>query len=121
MTDSTKQKKLRIYKFAAEYNLSTDSLVEFLKSKDYKVKSHASLLTDEMIDEIRIHFKKDIEKSEHHYRKISEFQKSIGGKKDEEEIVQPPAEVEVVPPTEEEDKELEKPDDLVEEVIDQPE
>ncbi|MCB9206811.1 MAG: translation initiation factor IF-2 [Ignavibacteriales bacterium] len=121
MTDSTKQKKLRIYKFAAEYNLSTDSLVEFLKSKDYKVKSHASLLTDEMIDEIRIHFKKDIEKSEHHYRKISEFQKSIGGKKDEEEVVPPPAEVEVVTPADVEDKDLEKPEDLVEEVIDQPE
>ena len=48
-----KTKKLRIYKFAAEYNLATDSLVEFLKSKDYKVKSHASLLTDEMIEEIK--------------------------------------------------------------------
>ena len=84
MADAIKQKKLRIYKFAAEYNLSTDSLVEFLKSKDYKVKSHASLLTDEMIDEIRIHFKKDIEKSEHHYSKISEFQKSLSGKEEEE-------------------------------------
>ena len=86
MSDAIKPKKLRIYKFAAEYNLSTDSLVEFLKSKDYKVKSHASLLTDEMIDEIRQHFKKDIEKSEHHYRKISEFQKSLTGKDEEENI-----------------------------------
>jgi len=87
MADATKPKKLRIYKFAAEYNLSTDSLVDFLKSKDYKVKSHASLLTDEMIDEIRVHFKKDIEKSEHHYRKISEFQKSLSDGSDEEELV----------------------------------
>ena len=78
MADATKPKKLRIYKFAAEYNLSTESLVEHLKSNDYRVKSHASLLTDEMIDEIRVHFKKEIEKSESHYRKISEFQKSIG-------------------------------------------
>jgi translation initiation factor IF-2 len=92
MADATKPKKLRIYKFAAEYNLSTDSLVEFLKSKDYKVKSHASLLTDEMLDEIRQHFKKDIEKSEHHYRKISEFQKSLTGKEEQEE----PAHVEEV-------------------------
>jgi len=83
MANATKPKKLRIYKFAAEYNLSTESLVEFLKSKDYKVKSHASLLTEEMIDEIKVHFKKDIEKSETHYRKISEFQKSLGK---EEEI-----------------------------------
>jgi len=87
MADATKPKKMRIYKFAAEFNLSTDSIVEFLKSKEYKVKSHASILTDEMIDEIRVHFKKDIEKSETHYRKISEFQKSLGG--DEEEVEEP--------------------------------
>lgn len=93
MADATKPKKLRIYKFAAEYNLSTDTLVEFLKSKDYKVKSHASLLTDEMIDEIRVHFKKDIEKSEHHYRKISEFQKSLGSQNEEEEETIPSEEV----------------------------
>lgn len=85
MSDVIKTKKLRIYKFAAEYNLSTDSVVDFLKSKDYNVKSHASLLTDEMIEEIRVHFKKDIEKSENHYRKISEFQKSLGKKVEEEE------------------------------------
>jgi len=85
MSDVIKTKKLRIYKFAAEYNLSTDSVVDFLKSKDYNVKSHASILTDEMIEEIRVHFKKDIEKSENHYRKISEFQKSLGKKVEEEE------------------------------------
>ena len=85
MAEATKPKKIRIYKFAAEYNLSTDSLVEYLKSKDYKVKSHASPLTEEMIDEIRVHFKKDIEKSEHHYRKINEFQKSLSSEDDEEE------------------------------------
>ena len=103
MADATKPKKLRIYKFAAEYNLSTDSLVEFLKSKDYKVKSHASLLTDEMIDEIRIQFKKDIEKSEHHYRKISEFQKSLSGASDEDEEDLTPAIPEKEPePVEEE-------------------
>lgn len=94
MADATKSKKIRIYKFAAEYNLSTDSLVEFLKSKDYKVKSHASILTDEMIDEIRVHFKKDIEKSESHYRKISEFQKSIGKEAPPEVEVEEPELVE---------------------------
>ncbi|PID60436.1 MAG: translation initiation factor IF-2 [Ignavibacteriae bacterium] len=84
MANPTKPKKMRIYKFAAEYNLSTDSIVEHLKSKNFNVKSHASILTDEMIDEIRDHFQKDIEKSEKHYRKISEFQKSLGGEKEEE-------------------------------------
>ena len=87
MSDDNKQKKLRLYKFAAEYNLSTDSLLEFLQAKNYNVKSHSSILTDEMIDDIRVHFKKDIEKSEHHYRKISEFQKSLGNVKKEEEAV----------------------------------
>ncbi len=104
MAEATAPKKLRIYKFAAEYNLSTDSIVEFLKSKSYNVKSHASLLTDEMIDEIRVHFKKDIEKSEHHYRKISEFQKTHGGKQEEE--VAEPIVVEV--PTEEPKEEVEE-------------
>jgi translation initiation factor IF-2 len=96
MADATKPKKLRIYKFAAEYNLSTESLVEYLKSKDYKVKSHASLLTDEMIDEIRVHFKKDIEKSESHYRKISEFQKSIGKEAPPEPEVEEPEVIEEI-------------------------
>ncbi|MFZ1291984.1 MAG: translation initiation factor IF-2 [Melioribacteraceae bacterium] len=102
-----KLKKLRIYKFAAEYNLSTDSLVEFLKSKNYSVKSHASLLTDEMIDDIRAHFKKDIEKSEHHYRKITEFQRSLGNIKKEEEPVSTKVHeiVEVVEPVYENEKE----------------
>lgn len=71
----TKTKKLRIYKFASEYNLSTDSLVDFLKDKGYEIKGHMSLLTDDMISDIAAHFKKDIEKAEKHYRKISEFNK----------------------------------------------
>ena len=73
-----KTKKLRIYKFASEYNLATDILVEFLQQKGYKVKSHMSLLTDEMIADINNKFKKDIETAEKHYRKISEFNKKRG-------------------------------------------
>lgn len=60
MSDDNKQKKLRLYKFAAEYNLSTDSLLEFLQAKNYNVKSHSSILTDEMIDDIRVHFKRTL-------------------------------------------------------------
>ncbi len=70
-----KQKKLRLYKFASEYNLSTDSLVEFLNERNYKINSHMSLLTEDMIVEIQERFKKDIEKAEKHYKKISEFNK----------------------------------------------
>ncbi len=84
MADAKKTKKIRIYKFASMYNLSTESILELLKEKGYKVKSHMSPLTEEMMEEVKGHFKKDIEKSEKHYKKISEFQKSIG--KEEEEI-----------------------------------
>ncbi len=115
MADATKPKKLRIYKFAAEYNLSTESIVEFLKSKDYKVKSHASLLTTEMLDEIRVHFKKDIEKSEHHYRKINEFQKSLSGEKETDVDVKEEPVVEEVAETVEE-KEESQAEEIKEEV-----
>jgi len=76
MTEAKKTKKLRLYKFASEYNLSTETLLEFLREKKYKVKSHMSVLTEEMVVDIEDEFKKDIEKAEKHYRKISEFNKT---------------------------------------------
>ncbi|MCU7499327.1 MAG: translation initiation factor IF-2 [Ignavibacteria bacterium] len=83
MTEDVKSKKLRIYKFAAEYNLSADMLVEFLQKRGYEVKSHMSPLTDEMMADIANHYKKDIEKAEKHYRKISEFNKKRAEKSEE--------------------------------------
>ncbi|MBT8378345.1 MAG: translation initiation factor IF-2 [Ignavibacteria bacterium] len=83
MTD-TKVKKSRVYKLATEYNLSSESLIEFLKSKSFKVKNHMSLLNDEMIDAINSHYKKDIEKAEKHYKKIAEFHKKRAEKAIEE-------------------------------------
>src|SRR4030066_950202 len=71
----TKENKTRIYKLATEYTLSADSLVEFLNSKGFKVKNHMSLLEDDMIAAINAHYKKDIEKAEHHYKKLAEFHK----------------------------------------------
>ncbi|HSL90552.1 MAG TPA: translation initiation factor IF-2 [Ignavibacteriaceae bacterium] len=79
----TKAKKQRIYKFASEHNLSADNLIEFLKGKGYEIKSHMSLLTDEMLTDIQSHFKKDIEKAEQHYKKIAEFQKKRAEKSEE--------------------------------------
>jgi len=84
MPENSKGKKLRIYKFASEYNLASESLVEFLAGKGFDVKTHMSLLTDEMIAEIHSHFKKDIEKAQKHYRKISEFQKKRSERQGEE-------------------------------------
>lgn len=80
MSEETKTKKLRLYKFASEFNLSTDTLMDFLQKKGYDAKTHMALLSDEMIADINIQFKKDIEKAEKHYKKISEFQKKHGDK-----------------------------------------
>ncbi len=91
MPDTAKSPKIRLYKFAAEYNLSTESLMEFLQKKGYDVKTHMSILTDEMLGDIKGHFKKDIEKAEKHYKKISEFQKKRGDHADAEaETAAPP-------------------------------
>ena len=81
----TKTKKLRVYKLASEYNLSAENLVEFLQKKGHDVKSHMSMLTDEMITDINAHFKKDIEKAEKHYKKIAEFNKKREEKVEEKE------------------------------------
>ncbi|MBK7379219.1 MAG: translation initiation factor IF-2 [Ignavibacteriales bacterium] len=79
-----KSKKIRIYKLASEYNLSAEAIVEFLQKKDYEVKNHMSLLTEEMITEVSNHFKKDIEKAEKHYQKLAEFNKKRKDKTEEE-------------------------------------
>jgi len=79
-----KTKKPRVYKIATEYNLSAENLVEFLRSKGHKVKSHMSILDDEMVKEINDHFKKDIEKAEKHYKKIAEFNKKRTEKAEQE-------------------------------------
>ena len=71
----TAAKKTRVYKLATEYNLSADTLVEFLTSKGFKVKNHMSLLDEDMIEAIHTNYKKDIEKAEHHYKKLADFHK----------------------------------------------
>src|ERR1035437_7511940 len=85
MAEETKSKKLRIYKFASEINISAEQLVEFLQKKGHVVKSIQSILTDDMITEINNHFKKDIEKAEKHYKKIADFNKKRVEKVEEEE------------------------------------
>ncbi len=81
----TKVKKQKLYKFASEFNLSAENLMEFLKKKGFEVKSIMSVLTDEMLAEIQTHFKKDIEKAEQHYKKIAEFQKKRAEKSDKDQ------------------------------------
>ncbi len=97
----TKQKKIRIYKLASEYNLSVDSIIELLTGKGYKVKSHMTNLSDDMLSEIHDHFKKDIENAQKHYQKLAEFDKKRTDKVQEEEdaVIEPTVE-EVQVPTE---------------------
>jgi translation initiation factor IF-2 len=109
----TKQKKVRIYKLASEYNLSAESIVEFLLEKGYKVKSHMSSLTEEMIVDIHENFKKDIEKAAKHYQKIAEFNKNREEKSKEDEPEEQLTEVEV-----EEKQETTKPSEI--KIVDAP-
>jgi len=141
MSDAAKPQKLRLYKFATEFNLSSDSLVDFLKEKGYSVSGHMTVLTDEMISDINSRFKKDIEKAENHYRKIVEFNKmrvdktaSIEEKQSEKAEIKPvPAEEkapekeeDIIPEPEEQKQDEEifedetETDVVVESVIDEP-
>ncbi|MDP4114936.1 MAG: translation initiation factor IF-2 [Bacteroidota bacterium] len=70
-----KEKKIRVAKYAAEINLSAEQLIDFLSKKGFEIKSINSPLTDVMITEINNHYKKDIEKTEKHNKKIAEINK----------------------------------------------
>lgn len=80
----TTQKKQRIHKLAAEYNISADSILELLLKKKFPVKSIQSVVTDEMLEVIHEHFKKDIEKAEKHYKKLKEFNEKRAPKAEKE-------------------------------------
>lgn len=83
-----KVKKLRIANLAGDVNLSADTILEFLKSKGYSVKTPNSLVTEEMLQEIHTHFKKDIEKSSQHQKKWDELRKKYFGKPEKTEVVE---------------------------------
>jgi translation initiation factor IF-2 len=85
--DEIKEKKIRIYKLAAEINLSAENLIEFLKKKGYEVKSHMTLVTDEMIVDINAHFKKDIDKAVKHKEKITKFKEKMAQKAAEDKPI----------------------------------
>ncbi len=66
-------KKIKIYKLATELNLSSETIIEFLKRKGFEVKSHMSVVSDDMMKAIMSHFKKEKDVAERHQRKIQEF------------------------------------------------
>ncbi len=122
MPETAKEKKIRLYKYASEYNLSTDSIIELLQKKGHEVKGHMSILTDEMIEDIKSFFKKDIEKAEKHYKKISEFQKKRTDRTEAEHEAEAVVET-VEPPVVEKEVPVEEPvvtqQEVVEEVVEQ--
>ena len=108
MTEVKKPKKIRLFKYAAEFNISTDSILDFLIEKGYKVKSHMSILSEDMISDINIAFKKDIELSEKHYKRVSDFRKKHGGEEEEVEKEESTETAEEVEETEEAEVEIAK-------------
>ncbi len=72
----TATKKIKIYKLATELNLSSETILEFLRKKGFEVKNHMSTVTDEMMSAIMGHFKKEKDVAERHQRKLQEFRSS---------------------------------------------
>ena len=120
MAETKKAKKLRIYKLASDINISTEAIVDFLKEKEYKIKSHMTLLTDDMLADIYSHFKKDIDKSDEHKRRLANFNKIRADKAEsdsqevEEELEETTAETEV-----DEDESSEEVEEVAEEVTEE--
>ncbi len=69
-------KKIKIYKLATELNLSSDTIIEFLHKKGFDVKSHMSVVTDDMMSAIMSHFKKEKDVAERHQKKLRDFRSS---------------------------------------------
>jgi len=74
MTAKTAHKK--IYQVAKEINISHETLIEYLSKRGHAVKSHMSVVDDEMMHDILSHFKKDKEVAEKHQRKIQTIRES---------------------------------------------
>ena len=74
MTDKPQKKK--IYQVAKEFNVSHETLIQYLKKKGHDVKGHMSVASDAMMHDILEHFKKEKEVAEKHHRKMQAMQDS---------------------------------------------
>ncbi|MBM4168241.1 MAG: translation initiation factor IF-2 [Ignavibacteria bacterium] len=87
-------KKVKIYKLATELNLSSETIIEFLRKKGFEVKSHMTVVTEEMMQLLMAHFKKEKDSAERHQRKVREFRssrkKETAGKDEKGEIEEIP-------------------------------
>ncbi|MGA2623671.1 MAG: translation initiation factor IF-2 [Bacteroidota bacterium] len=71
-----KPPKKKIYQIAKEFNVSHDTLIQYLKKKGHDVKGIMSIATDAMMHDIVDHFKKEKEVAEKHQRKMQAIQDS---------------------------------------------
>lgn len=86
---SDKVQKKKIYQIAKELNRSHDALIEYLLKRGYKGLSIMSLVTEEMMQDINSHFKKDKEVAEKHHKKIQTIREQQQRKVEKKE--EPPA------------------------------
>ena len=70
-------KKIKVYNLAKELNLSSETLIEFLKKKGFEAKTHMSVVDEDMISVVHAHFKKDKDVADRHQRKMQEFRSTL--------------------------------------------
>ncbi len=102
----TGTRKVKIYNLAKDLNISSETIIEFLKKRGYEVKSHMSIVTDEMMPIILDHFKKDKDIAERHQRKLQELRSS---KKKETTKEEKTKKEEIEKPEKIEEKKIEEP------------
>lgn len=117
MTTTTIGKKQKVYKIAAELNLSSQVILDFLGKRGYPVKSHMSAVEPEMVEEIMVHYKKDKDSAERHQKKVAELRKTQQKRREAEKEVKEEKKEEKKPEKEKaKEKEVKKPEPETQEV-----
>jgi translation initiation factor IF-2 len=88
---TTTLKKQKVYKIAAELNLSSQVILDFLEKHGHPAKSHMSTVEPELISMIMESFKKDKDTAERHQRKVAEMRKTQRRREQEREKEKPEA------------------------------
>jgi len=111
MTTTTTGKKQKVYKIAAELNLSSQVILDFLGKRGYPVKSHMSAVEPEMVEEIMVHYKKDKDSAERHQKKVAELRQTQQKRREAEKEAKEEKKEEKKPEKEKvKEKEVKKPE-----------
>jgi translation initiation factor IF-2 len=89
MTTTTIKKKQKVYKIAAELNLSSQVILDFLEKRGNPVKSHMSTVEPKFVEEIMVHYKKDKDTAERHQKKVAEMRKTQQRRREQEKEAKP--------------------------------